>query len=210
MNDNVTQIDKKKTNSKWDAISDYVTALSKKVGTQQQLSKSVLMMLKTMDSKMDALRDVMVAKAVATDQEIDAAIDANIGLRLREDNEDICLGDVVWVNYSGTIDGGKEFKQENFPIRVGSNTVIFEQALVGRRPNTMGVTHDATFKGGEYAGKTIKFNIDIYKVKTQVVGANDDAGYTDIGASQGEPQPNAEADGSGHDAGGGGESQSIQ
>lgn len=191
---NMAEFPQPKSSSKYDSLAEQVKALRGKFGSQHRLLQSMLVMLKNMDARLEATKEVLVSLSMVTDDEFSVIVDKKIGLRLKEDNEEIKDGDIAWVSYVGKIDGeAQEYKQENFPIRVGSNSVVFEQALVGRRPNTMGVTYQAEFGSGENKGKTIKFNIDIFKVKTNLKGGDNGDG---IGI-EGEAELSAEADGSG-------------
>lgn len=179
--------------------------VKQKVIAQHRLGQSTMVLIKHMDSKFEALKELLIRKGVFTNDEFQQAVDTNIGLRLRSDDEMIEAGDIVWASYIGNIEGTKEtFKEDLMPIRVGTGAVIFEAALIGMTPNTPDVKFTATFKKGPNAGKKINFTINIDKVKTGVAN-----GRRELRELAGASESDLEAGGSGHEGGDLGGLQSV-
>lgn len=176
-----------KNSSKYDVLAQNVGLLRERMIAQHRLLRSTLLSLRNLDARHEAMRKVLVEKGLMTVEEYNTVVDANLGLRLRGADELIQKGDVVWVSYVGEVDGEDEkIEQTNMPIRVGSNSIVFEEALVGHPPHVKGVPYEATYNVGSMKGKKIKFTIDIHQVKQNMKGAGDGEKRGDSGDADGD------------------------
>lgn len=150
---------------------------------QHRLLNSTIVLLKNYDARLQTIQELLVDNKIIDGAQFEMNTDAKLGLRLLGADETIKVGDVAWVEYEASIDGKVEAK-DVIPVRVGSGAVVFEPALIGKQPNTAGHSHDATYKEGELAGKTMNFKISIGKVKTKLhEGVPDEPVYEDIARS---------------------------
>ena len=121
----------------------------------------MLVLLKNYDARLTATQDIIKDKELETDIGYEDRIDKILGLRRKGDTEEIAVGDVVWCDYTAKEEGeDQEFTERNFPVRVGSKAMIFEDELIGKPVTSKGLI----FKG-EWDGKNIEFTIDVTKVK---------------------------------------------
>lgn len=208
----------KPTGSKYDALTQQVSLLKERMIAQHRLLKSSLIALKNVDARFEALRKMLVDANTIDEQKYQTLIDANLGLRLRDESEKIIIGDVAWVSYTAIVDGEKEtIVQKNMPIRVGSQSVVFEEGLIGRQPHTKGVTYTAVYKNGKLKGKAINFTIDIHQVKQNIAAGataaattSEDTDGPDDGRVEGQSESVAEVNGSGHQERSDGQPEPIQ
>ena len=154
--------------------------VNERTQTQHKLLQSILVLMKNYDARMLTLQRAAFASNLITEEAFTEEVDNHLGLRKRTDDEPIEVGDVVWVKYTATHDGKSE-TEDNLPLRIGSGSVVFEQALVGLPANAQGVEFTATMK--EDKGE-VKFVIDVLKVKVKMPEATE--GAID-GADQGKP-----------------------
>lgn len=138
-----------------------------RVQSQHKLLNSTMVLLKNYNARLETLQELLCDNKVLDGAQFEQLTDAKLGLRLLGAEETIKIGDVVWVEYEATIDGKLE-AQDIIPVRVGSGAVVFEPALIGKHPLSGGHKHEATYKEGELAGKTMVFDIKIGKVKTKL------------------------------------------
>lgn len=151
---------------------------SEKHLAQYKMVRSLIGYMRDVDTKIDAIREVFVDERPALAETIDTKWDTLRGLRLKTDQEPISVGDVVWVTYKAeVVDGekkGTKFEEEDFPVRVGSNTIAFEDLLKGKFLNAE-FTEEKSFpkdqyKELDYAGCRVRFDIKIVRVKTSLPG----------------------------------------
>lgn len=139
--------------------------IAEKVTSQHRLMQSTITLCKNFDTRIDILKDVIVSKGLSTDVALEDLMDTKTGFRRRGADEEIQNGDVVWVSYEATQEGETEkIVEEGFPVRVGSNAIMFEPALMGKREG------DEVAYSGEYEGKQVSFSIKVLKVKARVGG----------------------------------------
>ena len=148
--------------------------LAKRMMGQHRLAQSSLVLLKNIDARIEAIKDLIIEKGLFTDQEYQDAVDVKLGLRKKLDNEEIELADVVWVSYVAEVEGIQGTQTEDcLPVRVGSNAVMFESALLGKRCDTKGIVFEGSWKDADPTDKIktierkIKFTIDVLRVKTR-------------------------------------------
>ena len=114
----------------------------------------------------------------ATAEEVDEEIKSNLE-SYKELNADANLiiadGDVVNIDYVGTIDGvefeGGNSNGEGYDLTIGSNSFIddFEQQLIGHKPGenvTVDVTFPEDYSSAEVAGKDASFAVTIHGIMT--------------------------------------------
>lgn len=155
-----------------------------RVQSQHQLLNSTMVLLKNYNARLESLQELLIENKSLDGAQFEMVTDAKLGLRLLDATETIKVGDVVWVEYEASIDGKVE-ATDVIPVRVGSGAVVFEPALIGKHPLSEGHTHEAVYKQGELAGKTMIFNIKIGKVKTRLhEGVANDGVTTDDGAAE--------------------------
>jgi hypothetical protein len=148
--------------------------LAKRMMGQHRLAQSSLVLLKNIDARIEAIKDLIIEKGLFTDQEYQDAVDVKLGLRKKLDNETIELADVAWVSYEAEVEGVPEKqKEECLPVRVGSNAVMFESALIGQQCDAKGIVFEGSWKE-ENPSEPLKpierkvvFTIDVLRVKTR-------------------------------------------
>ena len=114
----------------------------------------------------------------ATTEEVDEKIKSNLE-SYKELNEDTSLaiadGDVVNIDYVGTIDGvefeGGNSNGEGYELTIGSNSFVddFEQQLIGHKPGenvTVDVTFPDDYSSADVAGKDASFAVTIHGIMT--------------------------------------------
>jgi hypothetical protein len=209
--------------TKYQELKRYIDDLQERVSRQHQLMQSTLVLLKNMDARIDATKELNLTKGTFAEREFQILVDHKLGLREKDESEDIVIGDVVWVAYRATMEGTeKVFEEDSLPLRVGSNAAVFETALIGRRTGTKGIIFTASFakkKGEEFSGKSVEFTIDILKVKTKLGGNTDGPELAELesepvsggvsAADPGSAQPEAVAGGSGLESGEHGSSEPV-
>lgn len=179
-----------------------IEKLRNKVDSQHRLLQSIHVLMKNYLAKQEAMSDAMIEAGVITEEGLLAKIDANLGLRALSGDDEIKIGDVAWVKYSATVeDHGRKFEDDNLPVRVGANAVIFEPALVGKKVGQKDIEFSATLKSGEFAGKKMSFSIEILKAKTKLAlateGVADGSGSESTGVKGGS-ESSDDSEGHGH------------
>ena len=129
--------------------------------------------------------DVKKEAVEVTDEEIDARIkniqDQNATYVIREEDDAAQDGDVVVIDYKGSIDG-EEFdggSAENHELTLGSGQFIpgFEDQLVGVKANEekdVTVTFPEDYMAADLAGKEAVFNVKVHEVKYKELPEVDD------------------------------------
>jgi hypothetical protein len=146
-----------------------IGALTNIVGEQKRLIQSAHVLLKNYLARQEAVVEILTEKGVCTESELSGLVDKNLGLRERTLTEELQVGDVAWVNYVATITGTSERHSDTqLPIRVGSQTVVFDTALVGRKIIDGKFELKFPLTKGEHAGKEVVYEIDIVKAKVKV------------------------------------------
>ena len=143
------------------------------LGEQSKLLKSLVNFAHSIDSKIDTLVATLEGSEVINEGAFDTALDAKRGIRLLNEDEFIKDEDVAWVSYTARIGGRLISEEEDFPIRIGSGSVLFEESLIGKKAHQGGLTYQSKFKDKSFPklfGKDIQFSIDIGKVKTKIEG----------------------------------------
>lgn len=187
------------------AVEGVTNTTSKKMMDQHRTLQSILVLLKNYDARVTTLQDLVIENGWVDDRGWEDRIDKILGLRRKGDTEKISVGDVVWVDYTAHEDGeDQEYTERNFPVRVGSKAMIFEDALIGK---------DVTAKGIEYSGewdeKKIIFKIDVMKVKRNKKEKEAMDGLATSGTEGGTESP-VEAGRSGHEERGDSQPQPVQ
>jgi hypothetical protein len=152
---------------------------------QYKMIRSLIGYMRDVDTKIDAIRGVLESEVpldldgAEFGTKVDNKWDELRGLRMKTDQEPITKGDVVWVTYKAeVVDGekkGSTFEEEDFPVRVGSGSVAFEDMLENKFLNTQfketkSFPKNEKYAGWEWAGNKIEFNIKVNKVKTSLPG----------------------------------------
>lgn len=142
--------------------------IAEKVTSQHRLMQSTITLCKNFDTRIDILKDIIVTKGLSTEDALEDLMDYKTGFRRRTGEEEIQNGDVVWVSYEALQEGetGKVI-EEGFPVRVGSNAIMFEPALLGKKEG------EETTYSGEWEGKKVTFTIKILKAKARLGGDNE-------------------------------------
>jgi hypothetical protein len=182
-----------------------IEKLKAKTDSQHRLLQSIHVLMKNYLAKQEAISDALIGAGVISEQDLNAKIDANLGLRELFGDDEIKIGDVVWVKYTATVSGSdRKFEDGNLPVRVGANAVVFEPALVGKKVGMKGVHFTATLKSGEFAGQDMIFDIEILKAKTKLALATEgvtngeQSGEQQQSGSQGGDESSSHAEGQGH------------
>lgn len=115
-------------------------------------------------------------EVAATDEEVQNRIDsllASYEALSTDENLEIADGDVVNIDYDGTIDGaafaGGSSENTGYDLTIGSGTFIddFEEQLIGHRPGeemTVEVTFPENYGNAELAGKDASFAVVIHGI----------------------------------------------
>lgn len=148
-------------------VNSKIADLENRVMSQHKLLTQILIVLKSYDAKIDVLKELSEKANLFTEDTFESGMDEKLGLRKRTAEESVQIGDTVWVNYSAVDVTNPENKisDENFVLRTGSNTVVFEHELIGKRIGDK-VEFEATVKDTK-----LKFNVDILKAKSKLEGA---------------------------------------
>jgi FKBP-type peptidyl-prolyl cis-trans isomerase (trigger factor) len=143
-----------------------------KILQQHTYISSTFTLLKNYEARLAAVQEILLEKALVTEDQMNEMIDTRIGLRLKADTEEIVKGDIAWVHYKAKIEGQEEEQEDTLPLRVGSGAVILEEAVIGKKPNTSGHVYENIIgkdpSNGDHAGKKMVFTFDILKVKTHI------------------------------------------
>lgn len=146
-------------------IFELVKQNTEKLLREHRLQQSIMTLLKNYDARIEALKNICLEASILKDDAAwEAKIDKVLELRIKTDEEKIEDADVVWVDYEAQQDGKSEIiKEVNFPVRVGSKAVMFEEALVGQPVNAQGVKYS-----GKHEGVDVVFTLNVQKVKTKI------------------------------------------
>lgn len=115
-------------------------------------------------------------EVAATDEEVQTRIDsllATYETLSTDENLEIADGDVVNIDFDGTVDGtafeGGSSEGAGYELTIGSGTFIgdFEEQLIGHRPGeemTVEVTFPENYRNAELAGKEASFAVTIHGI----------------------------------------------
>lgn len=115
-------------------------------------------------------------EVAATEEEVQNRIDsllASYEALSTDENLEIADGDVVNIDYDGTIDGvafaGGSSEGAGYELTIGSGSLIddFEQQLIGHRPGeelVVDVTFPENYQNAELAGKDASFTVVIHGI----------------------------------------------
>lgn len=161
-------------NTKYEELKKENQELAKRMMGQHRLAQSSLVLLKNIDARIEAIKDLIIEKNLFSEQEYQDAVDVKLGLRKKLENEDIELADVAWVSYVAEVEGVEGTQTEEcLPVRIGSNAVMFETALLGQKCDAKGIVFEGSWKDTDPEDKLktverkIKFTIDVLRVKTR-------------------------------------------
>lgn len=173
-------------------LQNQVKALEGRIESMDRLMRGSLLVMRDYDSQLLTLKDLLFKANILKEDEYNVQADVRRGLRLVEAGEKIKAGDIVWVKYQATavIEGAVQTiaEDEELPVRVGSNAITFETALVNR---TIGdnVTFTTQVQDeGPLKGQDITFSITVLKAKTKTGEANAESESGD-GTTVGTNQP---------------------
>lgn len=185
--------------TKFDELKGELSVLATKTAAQHRLAQSSLVLLKNIDARIEGIKDLLTAANVFTEDQYQDAVDSKLGLRRKADHETIELSDVCWVSYEAEIEGVKDIQKEGgLPIRVGSNAVMFESALIGKGVNEKGIVYEGTWKEQNPADlsksieRKIKFTIDVNRVKTRSLNGTGNGISDDIDRADGNGGENSD------------------
>lgn len=117
-------------------------------------------------------------EVAATEEEVQNAIDSLLASHealSTDESLEIADGDVVNIDFDGTIDGtafaGGSSENAGYELTIGSGTFIegFEEQLIGHRPGeeiTVEVTFPEDYRNAELAGKDASFAVAIHGIMT--------------------------------------------
>lgn len=115
-------------------------------------------------------------EVAATDEEVQTRINsllASYKSLSTEENLEVADGDVVNIDFDGTVDGvafaGGSSENAGYELTIGSGTFIddFEEQLIGHRPGeemTVEVTFPEDYRDAELAGKNASFAVTIHGI----------------------------------------------
>lgn len=115
-------------------------------------------------------------EVAATEEEVQNAIDSLLASHKAlstDENLEITDGDVVNIDFDGTIDGeafaGGSSENAGYELTIGSGTFIegFEEQLIGHQPGeelTVEVTFPEDYRNAELAGKDASFAVAIHGI----------------------------------------------
>ena len=145
-----------------------------RTANQHRLMNSTMILLKNYNARLETIQELLIENNIIDSARFEQLTDAKLGLRLLGPQETIKIGDVVWCEYEAFVDGEMKAK-DVLPVRVGSQAIVFEPALIGKSPNTEGIEYSNTFVEKQedgtphpLAGQTMAFKIKIGKVKTRL------------------------------------------
>ena len=154
----------------FDTLRITLSEIQSKLQAQAKLQQSIMtftrIFTRDIEVRLETMTKLALEKKLYTEEELESRLDEVRGVRVKD--TEIQSGDIVWV-FAETDDG--KFKvEEEFPVRVGTGTVPFDQDLIGRKPHsefeiTKEVTED-TFP--ELKGSTHTFKIKVGKVKEHI------------------------------------------
>ena len=145
-------------------IEEFLKTVDARAQQQHQLLQSILVLMKNYDARLMTLQKISFQHELSNEEDFSDRVDNLLGLRRKGPEEKIEAGDVVWVKYEALIGDKKEVEQ-SLPIRIGSGSVVFENALIGKGTEEKGVEFVATLKDGK---GDVKFLIDVLKVKVKM------------------------------------------
>ena len=159
--------------TKYDELVEKIEALEKSANMKQEAVSrsinSIMMFLKHGTLRTENIVKLCAQAGTFTEETFEQMMDRDLGMRQKDPGEAVAIGDTAWVSYVATIAGVDSFHQEdeNMPVRVGSNAVVFETHLVGKTTGEE-TKFEVVMKEGDHAGKTVTFMIKIKKVKTKL------------------------------------------
>ena len=170
-----------------------------RIQAQHRLMNSTMILLKNYNARLETIQELLIDNKIVDGAQFEQVCDAKLGLRLLGADEEIRVGDVAWCTYEAKVEDKVE-AADTIPVRIGSGQIVFEQILIGKKPNTEGHTHTADFKEGEET-KAIVFSVKVGKVKRRLnEGVVDEvieaAGATAVDESGAAPELPANTNGS--------------
>lgn len=147
-------------------LSEVQSKLQAQAKLQQSIMSFTRIFTRDIEVRLETMTKLALEKGLYTEEELETRLDTVRGVRVKD--TEIQSGDIVWV-FAETEDG--KFKvEEEFPVRVGTGTVPFDQELIGHKPHTeftitKEVTED-TFP--ELKGSTHTFKVRVGKVKEHI------------------------------------------
>ena len=178
--------------TKFDELKGDISVLATKTAAQHRLAQSSLVLLKNIDARIEGIKDLLTNAGVFTEEQYQDAVDSKLGLRRKADHEEIELADVCWVSYVAHCEGIKDPQVEaGLPVRVGSNAVMFESALIGKKCNEKGIEFNTTLKEANPADplkpieRKVRFIIDVNRVKARSTNGTGNGISDDIDRADG-------------------------
>ncbi len=135
--------------------------LDNKIEAQNKLLKSQLVIMKNLDARFEAIKELLVSKGIITEDEYQTTVDSKLGLRAKMGDEKIAIGDIVWVKYVAT-QGEEILTEPGLPLRIGSNAVPIEKELLDKPCDLKDHKFSLEVNNIEY-----KFVLDVIRVKTK-------------------------------------------
>lgn len=135
--------------------------LDNKIEAQHKLLKSQLVILKNVDARIEAIKELLVSKGIFTEDEYQVTVDDKLGLKVKGAGELIEIGDIVWVKYVAT-QGEEVLTEPGLPLRIGSNAVPIEKELLGKPCDLKDHKFVLEVNKTEY-----KFVLDVIRVKAK-------------------------------------------
>lgn len=149
-------------------IQDLVTKTQSTFDVMQR----IFSFLGDIETRIEAFRTLGIKANSFTDEEYETTWDDIKGLRVRGPTEFIQQDDFVKITYyaNDKETGKKVMEGVDFPLRLGTNTLLIENQIVGKRVDAgvlkFDVEYPKDFKSEpRLAGKTLSFEVTIGKVK---------------------------------------------
>jgi hypothetical protein len=144
-----------------EALKDFTETTSNKVMTQHRMLQAMNTLLQNFDSRFDIFKKYAEKNNWFTPGEFEEEMDSMAGMMRKADTEKVEIGDVVWVNYTAK-NPKSEVTEKDFPLRIGSKTIVFEDSLPGKAiGETFTCTHDVD-------KNPVEFKITIIKAKRKI------------------------------------------
>lgn len=175
--------------------------LKKKVLAQHEIIQTLLAMVRSLDAKAMATKELCVAAKVFDHESFEDATDREIGLKRRGASDLIQKDDVVYVDFVARHENGDVIASDkNLPLKAGAGAVVFDEFLIGKGCAEKGLCYtdviDEANPDRSVAGKKIVFEIDVLKVK-----GNDDGRGSNQAGDAGEGKSSVVPVGHGHQSG---------
>jgi len=149
--------------------------LSGTVNNSMNMNKQIISFLGDIETKLEAYKTILIRKDIMTEDDFDTVWDEIKGVRVRADHELIESGDFARIDFEIRAKNGGELldKEKGFPIRLGSNTLVVEDKIIGTKVKERLRSFEHTYPkdAPSNAGETVLFNVWVHKVKTKIVEA---------------------------------------